>query len=312
MAAQFDIFRDGERRYQLRTKSTAFALEFDTDEEVNVFESLVCAADKDAFCWDVFIGNLPEEKRYIAIDLRRGLEDEGVDFSVVSRREVRSAETTLCVLGASRLTEAIVHAAQLIPFKEVVSFCLASDADIGCMEDVLTRADFAIVDAHRWSPYHVERINELCIQRGTPWLYVEGVRGDDISFGPIFWGRKLGCYNCLKSREHSHLQDLASQQSYEEHLKSDRNAAQSDLVFLESLRVRMIADFVLLEVLKFIESFEVPSVWRTVVDINVNTLEVRKSHLLKHPYCTVCNPRVEYNPAPWLEEITLRRRGGEE
>jgi bacteriocin biosynthesis cyclodehydratase domain len=311
MAIYFDVFKDGERRYQLRTKNVAFVLEFDTEEEENVFELLLCSVKKEDFCWDDFVYSLPERLRHFGVELRQDFEGEGVFFQDVKREELRSKTTTLCVLGASCVTEEIVREAQAIPFKEVIPICLSSETDMDRVSDILSCVDFAVVEAHRWSPYHMKRLNELCVMRDLPWLYVSGVRGDEISLGPIFWGRRLGCYNCLKVREYSHVSDLASQLSYERYLEAGKNAAQADLVFFEALRVKMIAHFVLLEVLKFIESFALPSVWRTVVDINLSTLEVKKSHLLKLPYCPTCNPRVDYSPAPWLEEITLGKESRE-
>lgn len=312
MKNPFDIFKESPRRYQVRTKTIAFALDFETEEEEVVFTELVRSLNQEAFSWSTFLGGLPASQRLLGVELRQSLEEEGVFFSATSGGKLHSETASLCVIGASCLTDEIATEASAMGFRRVTPIHLASDLPIEGVEKELSQADFAIVDAHRWSPYHLERINAMCVQRDIPWLYVEGIRGDEVSIGPIFWGRKLGCYNCLTARKHSNSRDLDSQLSYEKYLAEQRTASQPDAAYLSPLRVKLVAHMALIEVLKFLDSYEVPAVWRTVIDFNITTYEVKKSHLLKHPYCPVCNPRVEYDPAPWLEEISLVKRTNRE
>lgn len=306
VANRFDVFKDGQRRYQVRTKTAAFALDFETDEEEAVFTQILHSVERGGFSWDVFLRQLPAAQRPLCMDFRKGLEEEGIYLSSTDEKEAcRSASSSLCVIGASHLTEEITNEAKAIGFHEIRTLTITSETSSEELENALLHVDFAVVDAHRWSPYHLELVNALCIQQDIPWLYIEGVRGDDISIGPIFWGRKLGCYNCLTTRKNSNYKDLNSQLSYEKYLRKNRRASQTDQAYLEPLRVKMVAHLALLETLKFLDSYAVPAVWRTVVDFNLTTCEVKKSYLLKYPYCPVCNPRVQYNSAPWLEEISL-------
>ena len=62
----------------------------------------------------------------------------------------------------------------------------------------------------------------------------------------------------------------------------------------------------LLEVKKFIMQWSIPSTWRTIIKIDIDSFDLDKHSLLKKPFCEVCKPKLEYNPAPWLESITLK------
>lgn len=315
MLNKYDIFKEQDKQYQLRTKNNVLYLDFESDEEEFVFREFVAVANSkgEYFRWDVFLAGLDENLRNIAIDLRQTLETEGIlqgfdseknEYSL-SPSQMKLSSCSLCILGASILVNELVNEAQSFPFREIVSLEMTSDTNDSEIEAILSRASFAIVEAHRWSPYHMDLINELCLKYNIPWLYVDGIKDGSCSLGPLFWGRRLGCYRCLITRKFSNMGDLSSQISYDTFLRNMRKFSCPDMTFLELSHLKILSQLVLVETIKFIEAFAVPCTWRTIIEVNVNNLEFKKSYLLKHPFCPVCTPSLEYNPAPWLEEVSL-------
>ena len=80
MLNKYDIFKEQDNQYQLRTKNNVLYLDFESDEEEFVFRVFVATANSkgESFRWDVFLAGLDENLRNIAIDLRQTLETEGV------------------------------------------------------------------------------------------------------------------------------------------------------------------------------------------------------------------------------------------
>jgi hypothetical protein len=68
----------------------------------------------------------------------------------------------------------------------------------------------------------------------------------------------------------------------------------------------MIASYAVLETSKCLHSWSVPETWKAYVSIDIFSYNVQKHHLLKVPFCEVCQPQLTYSPAPWLEPVTLR------
>lgn len=315
MLSKYDIFREQDRQYQLRTKNNVLYLDFESEEEEFVFREFVANANSKGkyFRWDTFLAELDENLRNIAIDLRQTLEAEGIfqicdsemNTQTLTPAQMKLSSYSLCILGASILANEIINEAQTFPFREIISLEMTSDMNEEEIETVLSRASFAIVETHRWSPYHMDLINELCLKYNIPWLHVDGIKNGSCSLGPLFWGRRLGCYRCLIGRKFSNMTDLSSQISYEAFLRNMRKFSCPDTTFLESSYLKILSQFVLVETIKFIEAFAVPCTWRTIVEINISNLEFKKSYLLKHPFCPTCTPSLEYNPAPWLEEVSL-------
>jgi bacteriocin biosynthesis cyclodehydratase domain-containing protein len=160
--------------------------------------------------------------------------------------------------------------------------------------------------ANDWAPYYIEKINLYALKYNKPWLYIGGIEEISIKIGPLFYGKETGCYNCLISRIKSNHEYPEHLQSYETFLRENKIASKPDIVPNVNIIYSIIASLTMLEVMRFIEEWSLPVTWRTLIVLNIFDYDLSKHTLLKMPFCEACKPKLEYNPAPWLEEITLK------
>ncbi len=321
MINKYDIFKDNNLNcYQIRTKSNSFMLEFDEKEKEDIFLKIVDEInknseisfrelnsilkknyDKPKIMEVLFILN---EYKLIPLEMSIELNKEDDTFApLYNALNKELSDYSISIIGESLLSDKILSLAKNENFKDVNLQSFSSDEKI---ENIIKDSDFLIVDANRWSPYHLELINKIALKHQKPWLYVGGIEEMSIKIGPLFYGDETGCYNCLIARIKSNHEYPEYLISYENHLKEKKISSKPDYFFEEDILYNIIANMTLLEVKKFIMQWSIPSTWRTIIKIDIDSFDLDKHSLLKKPFCEVCKPKLEYNPAPWLESITLK------
>ncbi|MDL1913113.1 MAG: TOMM precursor leader peptide-binding protein [Bergeyella sp.] len=213
------------------------------------------------------------------------------------------SEVVVTVFGESYLAGKIEELLLKENFLKVNMCKLNSDKNL---EEIIIKSDIIVVESIHWSPSDIEQINRFALKHNKPWLYIDAIDEASLKIGPLFYGDRTGCYNCLISRilsNHEYPEFLISYQNY---LKVNNKSSKKDIIPEEDLHLNILANYAVLEIKKFFLEWALPSTWRAVVKIEINDFQITKHKLLKKPYCEVCNPKLEYNPSPWLESITLR------
>ncbi len=321
MINQYDVFKDDSLNcYQIRTKSNSFMLEFDDEEKENIFLKIIDEIDsnndislkelnsklkknfdKPKIMEVLFILN---EYKLIPLEMSLELNKEDSNFEPFYNSLNKDlADYSISIIGEGTLSDKLFNLAKNETFKDVSLKPFLREEKL---EDFIKATDFLIVDASRWSPYHIEMINKIALKHQKPWLYIGGIEEMSIKIGPLFYGDQTGCYDCLISRIKSNHEYPEYLISYENYLKSNKKSSKADYFFEEDILNNIIANLALLEVKKFIMQWSVPSTWRTLLKIDIDDLELIKHSLLKKPFCETCKPKLEYNAAPWLEAITLK------
>lgn len=208
--------------------------------------------------------------------------------------------------GDSELANVINTVCEKEKFKFVKIFNYTNNEFDKTVYKVFKEFDFVIVDAHKWSPYHLEIINKIAVELNKPWLYVSGINEISIEVGPLFHGKETGCYNCLIARLKSNNGNPQHLTSYEDHLRDAKIASASIEMPHDNILYALIANFAVYEVIKFIEEWALPVTWQSIVKFNLYNYSSSVHTLLKKPLCNVCKPKLTYNPSPWLDKITLK------
>lgn len=321
MIEHFDVFEDQENDcFQLRTKTTSYALEFDSEEKEQIFLRVVEEIKKQPEIALKSLKNKVQNGNNEAqvIDVLSTLNEYGMlpygmaaefgdsengQMAYVSSDRKGIAETVLSIFGDGDIAQKIQTIASAQAFKEIRIYSYEKAKDI---EPIVSSSDFVIVDANTWSPFHLEWINQYALKYNTPWLYVGGIEEFSIKVGPLFYGRETGCYHCLISRIKSNHEYPEFLGAYENYLREHQRASQPDQIPASHVIYEIVASYAVLEVVKFFEEWSLPATWRKVVNLEIATLNTSKHTLLKKPFCEVCKPELEYNPAPWLEAVTLK------
>lgn len=321
MIENFDVFKDNAQNcYQLRTKTNSYALEFDDKEREDIFLNIVSIITKNKdltlkelkqkVCTKtntpkvIDVLKILDEYHLLSFEVSKELDTKSTNNKYQYSSEIKQTNKfVLAIFGQGNLTSKIESLANLECFKEVKTYLFSDKINI---EEAIIQSDFIIVDANEWSPFHIELINQFALQYNKPWLYVGGIEETSIKIGPLFYGKETGCYNCLISRIKSNHEHPAFLTSYENYLKSIKKGAKPDIVPSSDIIYNIIANLTLLEVMKFVEEWSLPVTWRSVINLNITSLNLTKHTLLKKPFCEVCKPTLEYNPSPWLEAITLK------
>lgn len=318
MIQNLDIFKDaGNNCYQLRSKSLLYALEFDTEEKEDLFLRIVAAIkdNPDSSLKELKQKISHQHNEAAALDLLHSLHEYNLLPTAISTElsnaagainNTHSNKGVLVIAGQGAYAEQLLQAARKHPFKEVIFAPYATLQTEESIRELVAAADFLLVDGNEWSPYHNELINSYCLKYNKPWLYTAGVEGMSLKIGPLFYGRETGCYHCLSGRIKSNHELPHYLQGYETYLRNSKMPAQPDHIPSREIVYAIAANMALLEVMKFLEDWSLPATWRTMLSLNLSSMQLVKHPLLKQPFCEVCKPQLEYNAAPWLEAITLK------
>jgi thiazole/oxazole-forming peptide maturase SagC family component len=320
MIFDFDVIKDDKNFcYQLRTKNTLYALEFEDSEKEDVFVKIIEEFKKNnTIKFKTLINKITTKKNHSkVIDVLKNLNDIQllpIEYSnnlnknnkigdALFLDSHKASDTVISVFGDVVFGNKIKELAKIHPFKKVNLYTIDNNVNI---EEIVEKSNFIIADATEWSPFHLEEINRSALEKNIPWLYVGGVEETSIKVGPLFYGKETGCYNCLISRIKSHCDNLSYLNTYEEYLRKNKIASKPDIVPNKSFLINIMANMALLEVLNFLEIWSLPVTWKTVLTLDLVTFETTKHKLLKKPFCEICKPKLLYNPSPWLEPITLK------
>ena len=325
MLQNFDVFKDETNHcFQLRTKTDSYILEFDDPEKEAIFLKIVAIITKESaiVLKKIKAQLIPKYAEPKVIEVLKILDENGLlSFTISASLQYQDVRTNitqnkieesgannaiLTIVGKGELAQSLFKVAKEQTFKNVNLNSYQTLFDKVEIEATVKRSDFLIVDGNEWSPYHVELINEYALKYTKPWLYVSGIEGVSIKVGPLFYGKETGCYNCLISRIKSNNDYPAFLDSYENYLRGSKKSAKPDILPNSDLMYNALSNLALLEVMKFFQEWSLPVTWKTVLSFDVIGFTMTKHQLLKKPFCEVCKPTLEYNPAPWLELITLK------
>lgn len=334
MFKDYDVFFDQPNNcFQLRTKTNVYLIEFDDIEKSNIFGVLVDMAKTSGATIDKIVRSLkkqyPEEKvmevfatlgdyGLIPYDPSyrngngqngNGHEEAGAQKAAYAAEQQFSEEKKVALFGETPLTRELQQCITDAGFKGVKQYAidkLCKDNDCSALEDIIDKSDFMVADGTEWSPFFLDQLNRLALGKNKPWMYIGGIEGRQIKFGPIFYGKETGCYQCLSQRIKSNHEHGSYLDSYEQYLNALRSSSKPDDSPHAVLFYRVIASLATAEITKFFEHWHIPVTWRSYISMDISTYEVIKHHLLKVPFCDVCKPELLYNPAPWLESVALR------
>ena len=324
MIENFDVFKDENNNcFQLRTKTNAFTLEFDNKEKENIFlkivneiqkhpnlsikqiKSKLVTKDNEALVIDVLKTLDDYELLNSEMSTELGLKNHNSNYQYSTEKKQLS-QLILSIIGNGNLSKTLLLTAKNQSFRDVKFYNYNEIKEDNEIENIVSQSDFLIVDGNEWSPYYIELINKISLHYNKPWLYVGGFEGTSIKIGPLFYGKETGCYNCLISRLKSNNEYPAFLNSYEHYLRNNKKSSKPDIIPNADIIYNITANLALLEVMKFIEEWSLPITWRTLLNFEITGFNLTKHALLKKPFCEVCKPVLEYNPAPWLESVTLK------
>lgn len=343
MFSQYDVFLDEANQcYQLRTKSNTYLIEFDEEAKRSIFSDLVEMNSQGSHTTEGIIKTL--KKKYdeaLVIDVMASLVDYGLmpfdpllgisrearmndngnghangstpapnnQKSEDSKNKIISTDAAVTVIGKGQLPDTIARHLGWAAFRNIKqqeAEELTKDKSGRLLEDLIKKTDFFVVDGGAWNPYFLSVFNAKAIEFKKPWLYVGGIEGLQLKVGPLFYGKETGCYECLTNRvksNHEHSKYLCT---YETFLKDNQTSSRRDTLPHEDVFNHIIAGFCTSEITKFFEHWHIPVTWKAYIAFDITTYETKRHRLLKVPYCEVCKPELLYNPAPWLESISLK------
>lgn len=322
MINNYDVFKDDTLNcYQIRTKTNSYSVEFDDSESEKIFLLIIDYLNKDenttyltlkksikgdeTKILDVLslLNEYGLLSSNISIELDKSDKDKSFDQWKISGNKKMINEAVVSIFGIGYLTDQIEKLISKENFSKVKKYAFNTDVNI---EKITIESDFIIVDASHWSPSDIEIINEFTIKHNKPWLHIGGIEGYAFKIGPLFYGDRTGCYNCLISRILSNHDFPEFLISYKNYLTTNNKSSKRDIIFDEELYCNILANLTVLELKKYFNEWSLPTTWRTVLKIEIVDFSVSKHKLLKKPYCEVCNPQILYNSSPWLEAITLK------
>lgn len=341
MFSQYDVFFDEANQcYQLRTKSNTYLVEFDEEVKRNIFSDLLEMNSQGGHTTEGIIKML--KKKYdesTVIDVMASLVDHGLmpfdpllGISSKARmngngnghtdgnasepalkegeiKKIISTDAVVSVIGKGPLPDIITRHLGWASFTSVKQNDpeeILKDKSGKLLEGLMKKTDFFVVDGGAWNPYFLSIFNVKAIEHQKPWLYVGGIEGLQLKVGPLFYGKETGCYECLTSRvksNHEHSKYLCT---YETFLRDSQSSSRRDTLPHEDVFNHIIAGFCASEITKFFEHWHIPVTWKSYISFDITTYETTRHRLLKVPYCEVCKPELLYNPAPWLESISLK------
>lgn len=326
----YQIFEDHKHGiYQIRCKDDFFTVEFYDPEEKEIFLTGIRRLENNERDIDHILRQLydqyPKEKVNAVIEELRHLDllaeddlrdrfakhlGEQVNFWDYSKSpkspsarqmQERIESSRLAIIGKKFQGELIAQKAKMSGFEHICTLEITAPAEQ--ILDSIEKSDFSIVDADEWNPSLLEQINQLAVTNNIPWLYMHGCNALSASIGPLFTGRQNGCYHCLMTRLKSIMEFVPYFEEFEKHLKKSRGA--STCCGAPIPLYDLIASISVLETLKYITEWSVPSLYKTFITIDYFTLLITHHKLLKVPTCPVCEPQQDFLQAPWLEPVTL-------
>lgn len=217
----------------------------------------------------------------------------------------RIKNSKLLLLGNGVSLDLLESKSKLSGFENITKITLSSKLDETTLTKNIENSDFIIFDNNEHNPYFLEFLNQVAFRNDKPWILFNGVDSLKASIGPLFKGKETGCYKCFMSRLKSNMAFLPYFEEFEKYLISRKKTAASQgapMVLYD-----MAASICVLEAEKYLTDWAIPMLYKNYLTINVLGLETKLHPFLKSPVCEVCTPQSDFNPAPWLEPITLNQ-----
>lgn len=317
---QFDIFFDNDNKlYQVRTKTDTTTIEFTDSEKELIFKDLIRLYDtRDKISFSTIQKLLNKADYNKLLDVVKELQEcgfldelnfeaEGATvisdiYNEVNHKPV--SEMKIAYIGNTDFGNQVKEKSSEYNIEHFVIYSIDELSD-ETIESILCNSDFIIVDSLTWNPYKMHIINEKALKHSKPWLLIEGLTfSGKFSIGPIFHGKYTGCYDCYKNRIRSNDEFINFNDSYVKYLETEKASAKPDLN-IQPVVKDMASAIVIADMLKFLYAWYPPETWKCCILINPSNYEVEKHTFIKAPICHVCKPALDYNPAPWLESVTL-------
>lgn len=328
----YDIFEDEKHGiYQIRCKDDVITVEFTDADKEKIFQILVEHRNSTPEFGDIVNRLCEEFDRTKVFEVIQELEDlfilekdslkenytehlkEQIEFwqhgecaLTLSANETQEKieNTKLFLFGCELMIDLLHHKAIESGIIHIEKMDISEAEQIRKIEFCIEDSDFLIIDADRWNPALLDHINETALKFNKPWILTRGINMTTASVGPLFVGRETGCYNCLMSRLKSNMEFLPYFQEYEKSLRKNYSfsSTQGGPIVLYD----MLASICTVEMLKYITCWTVPAIYKAFLTIDFYAYEIRTHQLLKSPGCPVCSPSIAFNPAPWLEPLTLK------
>lgn len=323
---KYDVFEnESDGIYQIRSKSDIITIQFTQKEEktifvsiidilknknINSFENLIAELIEGNNNKDNVINVIDKLKKYNVFKNQNT--DENIEqFNFVDKYSGFSNEfaqkistSEIVILGRGILAELLETKAKKTGYKKVKKILLEEGYSTEEIFKVCKSSDLIIVDSDSWDPYFLDNFNKFALDNKKPWIIVRGSESTRGTVGPLFIPEITGCYNCLMTRVKSTMSYLGHFEEYEKFLKRNKTSSAIDGGLTVSYDI--LASIAILESVKYLTDFSIPSIFKAFLSININDYQIKSSPFLKIPHCPVCNPKMDFNPAPWLETATLK------
>ncbi|NVO10665.1 MAG: TOMM precursor leader peptide-binding protein [Bacteroidales bacterium] len=323
---KYDVFENkSDGIYQIRSKSDIITIQFTQEEEKVIFLSIVDIlknkniSDFQQLISELIDGNNNKDNVINVIDKLKkfnvfqnqdtfeNLEqfkfiDKYSSFSNDFAKKIATSE--IVIIGRGLLVELLETKAKKTGYKNVIKILLEESYNIDEIFKACKSSDLIIVDSDSWDPIFLENFNKFALDNKKPWIIVRGNESTRGTVGPIFIPGITGCYNCLITRVKSTMSYLSHFEEYENFLRLNKTSSAIDGGLAVSYDI--LASIAILESVKYLTDFSIPSIFKAFLSININDYQIKSNPFLKIPHCPVCNPKMDFNPAPWLETATLK------
>ena len=324
MFSDYDVFFDDSNQcYQVRTKMNTFVLDFDDEIKKEVFEKLLVTPKsklalihekltkeyEESKVLDVFntlneFGLLPPEEYACLVNPSENEQATEGEFS----QGLKSInDFNLLIISQGAFGDSLK---ELLIKEEVKNIKLISQEDFAnqsdeALDETISNMDFCFMDSSNWNPVALSRLNTFSLKHHKPWLHIGGLEEINLKIGPLFLGDETGCYDCFSMRSKSNYEHVDFLNEYEKHLRVSKKSSKQDVFIHENSMYAILANYAFLEFTKFAQMWYVPSTWKKLITINALSFETQSHDLLKVPFCETCNQKQQFNPAPWLEPISI-------
>ncbi len=330
---KYDIFEDQKHGvFQVRSKSDVMVIEFDDEEKRTIFIDISTKINEDIdiqrlhkylakkqYDKDKILSVIDELKSFgilsedlIKQEFSKSILDQisfwksdNTTFDKSSPTEVQQkiSDTQLVLIGNDFFLEIIGIKAKMSGFVKTTSVQLNDSLTDDKLFKIIKKSDILIVDSDKWNPYYLEKINEYAIELNKAWILVQGIAAMRATIGPLFIGKETGCYNCLMTRIRSNMEFLPYFDEFTEYLKTKKQSSKKEGA--PAVVYDMMGSIAILEAMKYLVGWTIPAIYKAYLSIDLYSFDMKIHPFLKAPVCNVCNPTVDFNPAPWLEPITL-------
>lgn len=200
-------------------------------------------------------------------------------IEVVDYPPLRGVELVATDHGTGCAGTPVVHAEWLDRTEADEVHCVVATSDFGASE-------------------HLRLWNRVCVERGIPFLPV--VLRDLLgTVGPLVMPGETPCYECLRARESSHLDDPAAH-----HAVAEAAFEGQPFAALHPSAATVLAELAAFELSKWFGGGRpVTRQAGTLVEVNVAEPAVRVRRVLRVPRCPVCSPSTAHS-APAVDTST--------